>query len=273
MPITCEQIKAEGLLEKYLDGKLDRQQRDALEFHTRSCPKCGLELQDMRAMRREAGAASPQLPASKESSRLTGPKWIWIAALLAAIAVALAAAYAWRGTRRGAPGAQPLTSAAPPLPPTGVLRLSRETILQDLARFRPLPFRGPVEGVASKSEPQLHTAMQLYVRRQYAQAAAAFEEVVKANPKHAYSLLYLGVCRLVLGDNARAEELFRQVLESRDPNYQEEARYYRAKALFAQRNVDEGRKELRVLAASASPWTGDVQRMLTLLEQLDRDLP
>lgn len=267
MSITCEQIKAERLLEKYLDGKLDRQQRDALEFHTRSCPQCGIELRDMRALRREADRAPAKPPTSKERG-WRRPKQLWGAAVLAAVLAALAVAYTWRGKRTGTSGDQPSAVITAPLPPSGVLRLTRETILQDLARFRPLPFRGPVERVAAKAEPHLRAAMQLYVRSQYAQAAAAFEEVVKADPKHAYSKLYLGVCRLVLGDNVRAEELFRQVLESGDPNYQEEAHYYRAKALFAQRNMDEGRKEVRILAASASPWTGDAKRMLSLLEQL-----
>jgi hypothetical protein len=38
--ITCWEIDKKGLIVKMLDGKLSREEEDALLFHIRNCPNC-----------------------------------------------------------------------------------------------------------------------------------------------------------------------------------------------------------------------------------------
>lgn len=264
--MTCRQIREEKLLEEYLEGKLPKEQREALEFHVRSCTECGPRLASLREAL-SAGRKTETKPAqpSPRTSRREKRMRIWIA--VAAVVVVIAAG-AWLGKRRAwlsPPREQPRKEA--PLP-AGELRPVREKLLQDLASFFPLPYLPPAKPPGQAAERQLRTAMQLYMNQQIPQAAAGLEEVVRLEPSFNYAKLYSGLCALLLGDSGKAERRFREILASGDEFYRDEARFYLAKALFVQRDIEEGEKELRLLASGRSQWAEQARNLLPLVEKV-----
>ncbi len=264
--MTCRQIREQKLLEEYLEGKLAKEQRDALEFHVRSCTECGPRLASLREAlsAARAGAAKPAQSAARPSRKQKQVR-IWLAA--GAVVLAIAAGV-WLGKGRVSPSPareQPRKEA--PLPP-GELRPVREKILQDLATFFPLAYVPPIKPPGPAAERTLRTAMQLYMNRQIPQAAAALEEVIRLEPSFVYAKLYSGVCALLQGDSGKAEQRLREVLASGDEFYRDEARFYLAKALFVQRNLEAGERELRQLASGRSQWAEQARALLALLDKV-----
>jgi tetratricopeptide (TPR) repeat protein len=266
--MTCRQIADQQLLEKYVAGKLPPAERDALEFHARACPDCGRRLRDLRGAAKSAPAPAAPAPSPKPSRRRPVSRrtriGLALAVLLAAVAVAV-----WRtggrvSLRRTEPQGRPLELRLP----DGELQPIREKHLQELASFFPLPYQPPARLPIAAAGQQLQTAMQLYMSGQFAQAAPALEEVVRLQPDYHYARLYLGICSMLLGNNAKAERSFKEILDGKDDAYREEARFFRAKALFAQRDLEEGEKELRLLASGQSLWAQHARQMLALVEKV-----
>lgn len=262
--MTCRQIREEKLLEDYVEGKLPKEQREALEFHFRSCTECGPRLASLRetiAAGRKTARALPSPRTSRRQKRIR----IWVAA---GAVILVIAAGAWLGKRRAwlSPSREQPRKEAPL--PAGELRPVREKLLQDLASFFPLAYVPPTKPPGVAAERQLRTAMQLYMNQQIPQAAAALEEVIRLEPNFTYAKLYSGVCALLQGESGKAERRFREVLASGEEFYRDEARFYLAKALFVQRDIEEGEKELRLLASGRSQWAEQARNLLPLLEKV-----
>jgi tetratricopeptide (TPR) repeat protein len=265
--MTCRQIRDEGLLEKYVEGNLAKEDREAFEFHVRSCTECGPRLANLRealGAARKGAAARP----AKASARRPRKQRLIRAAVAAGVAITAIAAGAWLGKGRvwlSEPRGQ--TRQEAPLP-AGELRPVREKLLQDLASFFPLAYVPPVKPPGQAAERQLRTAMQLYMNQQIPQAATALEEVIRLEPDFAYAKLYSGVCAMLQGDSGKAERRFREVLATGDESYRDEARFCLAKALFVQRDLEGGEKELRLLASGRSHWAEQARTLLALLEKV-----
>jgi predicted Zn-dependent protease len=114
---------------------------------------------------------------------------------------------------------------------------------------------------------QIETAMQLYRKGQAKETAGLLQEILKQAPEFQYARLYLGVCQLAVGENALAEAELRRVVSS-GGSYRDEARFFLAKALFIQGNLEDGSKELRTLAATDGPAASAARRMLPFLDKV-----
>ncbi len=269
--MNCDEVKRDQLLEKYLAGKLAREQRDPLESHLRSCVQCGPRLRKLRVETRGEQSEhthrdfSVQVPSTGAPAKSRG---IRTALIISGIAVVLAFGLVlWLKPK------SPEAKLGEKITPVHVqikednLQLTRDSVLQELSMLSPLPSRAPVEAVPGGVAERHRAAMQLYAKGQLPQASAAFEEVLGKAPGLQHAQLYLGVCYALTGDNARADETLRKLAGAAGP-YRDEARFYLAKSLLAQRDVEGGAAEMRTLAASSGTWANEARRLLPLLDKV-----
>ncbi|MBU1720045.1 MAG: hypothetical protein KKA07_13350, partial [Bacteroidetes bacterium] len=86
--------------------------------------------------------------------------------------------------------------------------------------------------------------LEAYDRRDFQTAAGLFEQEIQKNSWNTASFLYAGISYLNLNKNLPALSCFNKVIQSGDPEFLEEATFYRAKALIAIDNPAEARKDL-----------------------------
>jgi tetratricopeptide (TPR) repeat protein len=257
--MKCEDIARDGLLDKYLDGALDRAQRDAVEFHIRSCVSCMLTSEKMRAERRGPAEAPPPRPSIL--ARLRARAWTaaTVVVILAVIGVFFGLA---RQTIHSRP--QPLTITVPAtqVPP------AREALVQEISQVGFLGYRASTRTLPPLAEKRHQEATQLYNQRLFSQAANAFRDVLAIDPEDSHSRLYMGVCYAATGDLVKAEETLRQVAGKPADPYYNEAKFVLAKVLFGQNRLDEGAELLRSMDAPGNPFGPQSRRLVEIREKL-----
>jgi len=163
---------------------------------------------------------------------------------------------AW--TSREEPGVGRVAGARPPGSPavnTATSSISDESY-ELLAAFRP-PKYTPEKG-ASKS---FQAAMARYEKQDYAGAASALRAVSDAQPDVAAAKFYLGVSLLLKGDRIAGIQELRDLAETPDSPYLERARFYLAKGLIAEHDLERAQRQLEDLIAQH----GDLEKQATVL--------
>jgi tetratricopeptide (TPR) repeat protein len=256
--MQCAEIAPEGLLDKYLDGALDRVQRDAVEFHLRSCITCMLASEKKRAERR--GSVEPA-PARSILTWLRDRTWAVATVILILGAIGVFLALAQKAIRSGP---TPVSVTVP----TGQVSPAREALLQEISRVGSFPYLASTRPRPQPAEKRHQEAVQLYNQRSFGQAANAFREVLAIDPGDSHSWLYMGVCHAALGDLPKAEEALQKLADKPADPYYDEARFVLSKVMFGERRLDEGAQLLSTLDTPENRFGPQARNMLEIVAKL-----
>ncbi|HUA20436.1 MAG TPA: hypothetical protein VMB25_16930 [Bryobacteraceae bacterium] len=129
-----------------------------------------------------------------------------------------------------------------------------------LARFQAPPYnRVPSDPAA------FAMAMQRYTRGDYAGAGPKLRALTQSQPDFTPARFYLGICLLLTADRLSGIEELRSVTESGAGPYLERARFYLAKGLIGEHDLNHASEELR----SAIAQHGDLEKQAqALLDQI-----
>ena len=221
-PMDCRSIASGNVIERYLAGTLSEVERNEFELHYFGCVECFEALETVRAVQRELTAAAPR--------RRRPGRWWGAAAAAAAAGVLLAILAIPRGDQRQT------TKATPPA----------AVPLIQLAEIRPPEYQSTTyRGAAGAPQAEFARAMKRYQDGDYAGAWSALSAIHSASPHYAEARHFGGVSLLLLGRTGEAIECLDAVvaLGAKTP-FEEEARYYRALALWVAGQREAGRAEL-----------------------------
>lgn len=236
MRVGCDRLDGDVAV-RYVSGDLDEREQARFEDHYFECAACLATVQALQAgMRVLPGRRSVSASAVR---RIRAPAWA-MAAGVAALAVS--ALVTLRSTRMAAP---------PPSSYAGATPSPAVDPYAELAWVEPPPYVPLVMRGRKPANDPLAAAMQKYTSRDFAAAAAGLREAIAAGSATDEARFYLGVSELLAGRaDVAAEELRSVAAAASEPALATEARFYRSKALLAQRRVAEARAELQMLAVA-----------------------
>jgi tetratricopeptide (TPR) repeat protein len=261
--MECAQIKREEVVERYLTGSLDPEERESFEEHYFACEQCFAALQVHRALQAELSASAPQIRAMPAPNPTA---WRWTAAMVTAAVVILAVL----GIRWGM---KPLLS--PSAPPTqGRQPGPAGPSLAELARFDPPSYTSAVlRGAQDEAMRKFRVAMKNYQRGDYARAISGLREAAKLNPKDAGALFFLGVSYLLSGQTDEGIAALQQSVALGNTPYLEEAHHYLAKAFLRKGDPAAARRELEEVVRLEGDHEDEARRLLQQLAALGKDSP
>jgi tetratricopeptide (TPR) repeat protein len=221
--MTCDDVDQGELAERYARGRLSEEQQAGFEQHYFECARCFDLLQTslsvQSALREETGVAY----------------WRWgaVAAGIAACAVAAVLLRPSAAVQPPPPAQQ--TTTAPAIPES----------LTTLARFDPPPY---VSLRVRGDEDRFESAMERYVRGDYAAAAERLRALATRRPASPNVLFYLGVSELMIGRPAAAISALQSAVNNGGREQAEHAQFLLAKAWLAQSRPAEARAALEACA-------------------------
>jgi hypothetical protein len=168
--------------------------------------------------------------------------WIGIYGFTAFIMLVAMSVFGWLAwTSRAEPGigrvagGRPLNSAGSPMP---------DERYELLAAFEAPAY------VAERNPPKpFQAAMAHYAQRDYAGAASALRAVTDAQPNLVAAKFYLGVSLLLAGDRIAGIQELRELTMAGDSPYLQPARFYLAKGLIAEHDIQRAQQQLEDLIA------------------------
>lgn len=259
--MECAQIKPAEVVERYLTGSLDPQERESFEEHYFACEQCFAALQAHRALQAELSVSAPQIRAMPAPNPTA---WRWTAAMVTAAVVILAVV----GIRWG---------MKPNLSPPPALTQATKTVpagpsLAELARFDP-PTYGPtvLRGSQDQAMREFRLAMKRYQQRDYANAVTALRAAVKLNPKDPRPLFFLGASHLLANQTDDGIAVLQQCIALGNTPYLEESHYFLAKAFLRKDNLAAARRELEEVALLEGDHEDAARLLLQQLAALGKD--
>ena len=273
MPMSCEEIRREDTIERYVLDHLGDDEKERFERHYFACESCFRELKVQMDLREILGA-----PDGRSSTGGTGPGRRWIATWLALAASAmLAVALGWvlqKGSDP-APGtiATDRTETAgrehaveelghPPGPAT-----PRETLLAELAEITPPEYAPPaLRGTEGRGMQRFRKAMEHYARRDFETAIPLLEEATRLEPGDPGPAFFLGISCLMMNRVEPAVENLRRAVDLGDTPYLEEALYYLAKAYLRQGDQARACEELKAIVELRGDLEGEAADLLLRIE-------
>lgn len=242
--MTCDEVAAQDLLDRYVQGTLTEEQRDAFERHYLGCVVCAAGVETLLHLRE----------ALQEKGRRRSPVPWWAAAAAGLLVVALIAV--WWGSRREPPAQVAGPDPAPSGAPAPV-----EDPLLELAQVAPPAYEETV--LRGGGADAFRQAMRLYLEGRYGEAIPGLKEAAIKDPHASEVWFFLGASHLLIGETEPALDALKTVAENRNSPFAEEARFYLAKALIRAHRVDEAKTELQKLASG--PWAADARELLDRL--------
>lgn len=247
--MSCRDVEERELLDRYVQGTLPDEERDAFEQHMLGCAVCAAGVETLLHLRQ----------ALQEKGRRWPVPW-WAAAAAGLLLVALVVAWASRPDR-SAPADVAQTapaSSATPTPPSSIV----DDPLLELAQVAPPAYQ---ETVLRGGGDGFRQAMRLYLGGRYREAIPGLKEAATRDPQASEIWFFLGASHLLIGETEPAIEALKIVTENRNSPFAEEARFYLAKALIRGHRVDEAKGELRALVSGEGAWTEDAKELLSRL--------
>jgi hypothetical protein len=110
--------------------------------------------------------------------------------------------------------------------------------------------------------------MEKYTNRDYAASAETLRSLATGGPESAAPRFYLAIDDLVTGNPSEADAQLRAVESMGETPYLEEARFFRAKALLATRDVPDATRELEETVALKGDRETEARRILEQLRRL-----
>jgi len=221
--MTCEDVRANSIVEKYLTGRLSEGQRQEFEDHYASCDGCFRDVESLSAIKEEL----QRYPRTRIARR--SPRWQWALAAAATLAIGGILLFEMRPHGAG-PAAHPVVVANP---------------LAELAQFDPpawpdVRFRD----AAPPEEASFRSAREAYLNHDWKLCTSSLANAAVPSRHAVEAEFYLAICRLSGGDAPGAASALRHVISAGDTPYLEEAHYYLAKSLLAQNDSAGARREL-----------------------------
>ena len=243
--MTCDEVEERDLLDRYIQGTLTDEERDAFEQHYLGCVVCAAGVETMLHLRQ----------ALQEKPRRRSPIPLWAAAAAGLLVVALIAVW----LTRDEPTARTDIAEQSP-PPAPALSAPADDPLLELAQVAPPAYEETV--LRSAGGDLFRKAMRLYFEGRYAEAIPGLRQAATKDPAASEVWFYLGACHLLEGETEPAIEALRHVTANPDSPFSEEARFYLAKALIRARRLEDARSELSALASGDGPWAADARELL-----------
>jgi tetratricopeptide (TPR) repeat protein len=261
--MECARIKYEEVVERYLTGSLDPQERESFEEHYFACEQCFAALQAHRALQAELSASAPQIRAMRDPNPTV---WRWTAAMAtAAVVVLVVLGIRWGMKPNLSPSAPPTQTMQPR--PTG-------PSLAELARFDPPTYTPTIlRGVQDEPKRKFRAAMKNYQHADYAGAITGLREAAKLNPRDAGALFFLGVSYLLSGQTDEGIAALQQCAALGETPYLEEAHYYLAEGLLSNGNLAAAQRELKEVVRLEGDHEDTARRLLQQLAALAKDSP
>ena len=262
--MTCDEIEQDEIAEQYVRGRLGDEHSARFEAHYFDCVRC---LDRVEALQ-SAHDALARIAAPKTDDECTGhaPRnrslrrlWQAVGGLAAAAILVLAV-----GVIQEPPSRSPIDSPAAPADialPTTVPTVD----LQRLGAIVPPPFTPPRLRSASEARRVFLSAMEAYSAGNYADAAAALEQAVRAEPALPAPHFFLGVSYLQLDRRSEAVEHLRAVSRLGESPYLEDAHFFVAKASIRSGDIEAARRELRTVVALDGNRREEASRLLAEL--------
>ncbi len=179
--------------------------------------------------------------------------WIGIYGFTAFILLVAVSVFAWLAwTSYKEPGVGRVAGAGPP---------SAASQIPD-ERYQLLAaFKAPGYAAEPREPKAFEAAMARYTKQDYAGAAWALRAVTNADPDYLAARFYLGISLLLSGDHIAGIQELRALTTAGDNPYRERARFYLAKGLIAEHDVQRAQQQLEALIAQH----GDLEKQATVL--------
>ena len=225
--MDCRQIEENDLIERYTAQTLGDEERERLEEHYFSCPRC---LDRVRALQAVRAALT------ERQMRQPRRRGFWLGAMAAA-AVMIAAVVGVAMLRSRAGGRKQAAAV--------VERRVAPLDLAELARIEPPAYTPPVLRGGTGSRDPFRAAMRRYQAGDFAGAARELQTVSRADPANMAARFYLGACYLLTGQMPMGMEELQRVVRAGDASpFEEEARFLIAKADIGRGDFDDARRQL-----------------------------
>jgi tetratricopeptide (TPR) repeat protein len=259
--MECPGFQREELVERYLTGSLNPQERESFEEHYFACDPCFEALQAQRTLQAELSASAPQI----RSIPVSSPAHFHWKIVLAAAAVLILGVLGIRW------GLKP--NSPPEAPPTQTAKSSPAgPSLSELARFDPPNYSQTIlRGNQEEAMREFRLAMKRYQQSDYADAIGALRAAVKLNPKDPGPLFFLGVSHLLANQTDEGIVVLQQCIALGDTPYLEEAHYYLAKAFLRKGDAAAARRELEEVVRLKGDHEDEAQRLHQQLAALARN--
>lgn len=235
--LTCEDVRRDALIERFLAGRLTGADLDAFESHYVTCERCQNELQLGTAIR----VSLRSIPVARRSRSWT--RWAGVAGLAAAAVIMMVV---WRAQ----------SGVSPELRQLGA-------VLQ-----APIYLGIPLRSNETDSSRAFDEAMREYQGERYDDAARRLRQLIRVDGQNPPAEFFLGASLLMIGDDDAAAESFGRVIALGDTPYLSEAHFYRAKALLRRGETDAALADLRavngrseVVAAQARALADSISRL------------
>lgn len=271
--MDCARVAREEILEAYLVGRLNEEDRQAFEEHYFECAGCFDELQTLQAIQGELRSTGAEVPARTSRPLLA---WAPIAGLAAAVVVAVGAVL-WL---RPAPGPRPLeTARTPPAsqapsPERPIAQqpgpsVASEPSLEQLARIEPPRYEPPTfRGAPDEATARFQRGMEHYRKTDYARAVDELRGAFELDHDAPHIAFFLGISELMAAEDGAAIVALRRTIELGDSAYLEDAHWYLAKAFIRRKDLDAAGTHLKTLIQLRGARSGEARRLLTQLERL-----
>jgi TolA-binding protein len=245
--MNCQEVEDRDVAERYLLDELTEPERDEFEKHYFECESCFSQLQ--AGLMVQAELRRRPLARSQTGGALLRRMWAWTPALVAA-ALLFAVGIWWYSARANRPAQQASSAPARPNPEAAGGQSQPPSpatpSLEELARVEPPPYSAVVlRGAEDEAQETFRTAMQYYVKGDYAHAIPGLRAAVKASPQTARFNFYLGACYLLTDQTDSAITSFRKTVSLPDPSYSEPAHFYLAKAYLRKEETTAAEDELQ----------------------------
>ena len=250
--MTCEEIEAGELAEKYVLGQMNADEQSAYEDHYFACSHCFEELQLRQTMQSELAALG--VPRRERRS----PWALWAAA--AAILIVAAGVGWWRLRPAASTASSTSVHVSPPAPSSPSLDV--------LARFEPPTYTAPVLRGGAPLDTAFRSAMEKYREGLYAAAIPGLLEAARTDEKDADAQFFLGICYLMDGQSDAAIRRLRATIRLGDTLNLEMAHFYLAKALIRKGDTAGAAAELDRAIAVHGDREAQARELLEQLKSL-----
>jgi hypothetical protein len=228
--ITCEDVAERALIERYVSGRLEQPEADALEEHYLVCARCR---EDVRVAIAVRGTLPGVLAEVGRARRRFVPVGIGVGAAAAGIAVILLLRPGPRGD----------------LAPLGAVREP------------PIYLGIQVRATPARADSLFEAAMTDYAARRYDAAADGLRAALAAGVDSVPAQFFLAASLLMEDRPREAAAAFRSAIALGDSPYLGESRFYLAKALLRLGKGEEAVTQLQLAGAAG----GEVGRHATTL--------
>jgi TolA-binding protein len=262
--MNCQEIEERDIAELYLLDRLTESDRYEFEKHYFECSSCFSQLQTGLMVQAEL-RRQPLARSSQSGGALLRRMWAWTPALVTAALLFVLAIW-WYSARANRPSQQASSAPARPNPEVAAQSqppLRAASSLEELARVEPPPYSDVVlRGAEDEAQETFRTAMQYYVKGDYAHAIPGLRAAVKVSPRTARFNFYLGACYLLTGQTDSAIESLRKTVSLSDPTYSESAHFYLAKAYLRKKETAAAEGELKKTVQSHGSMEAEAREIL-----------